>query len=246
MFIPSKHHRSVTLVNEQHSRKESLMKLGIQAIAFDAYGTLFDVHSVIAVCNRKFPGRGAELSRLWRTKQLEYTWLRSLMGRYEDFWQVTESALIFACRSLNLACPPATRQKLMDAYLHLDPYPEAAQALQSLSRYKLAILSNGSPRMLAAVVESAGLKGVFSDVISVDEVKIYKPSPRVYELAPRRLKVPQDAIGFISSNFWDIAGAKSFGLWTCWINRAKAPEEELGLQPDASIGSLAELEKALR
>ncbi len=222
------------------------MKSAIQALAFDAYGTLFDVHSVISTCNQVFPDKGPALSQLWRAKQLEYTWLRSLMGRYEDFWQVTESALVFACRSLNLDCLPATRAKLMDAYLHLDPYPEVRQALQSLSRYKLAILSNGSPRMLAAVVESAGLKGVFADVISVDEVKIFKPSPRVYELASRHLQGPQAAIGFISSNFWDIAGAKSFGLWTCWINRAKAPTEELGLQPDAIIGSLAELEGALR
>ncbi len=222
------------------------MTSAIQALAFDAYGTLFDVHSVISTCNQVFPDNGPALSQLWRAKQLEYTWLRSLMGRYEDFWQVTESALVFACRSLNLDCPPATRQMLMDAYLHLDPFPEVRQALQSLARYKLAILSNGSPRMLAAVVESTGLKTVFADVISVDEVKIFKPSPRVYELASRHLKVPQDAIGFISSNFWDIAGAKSFGLWTCWINRAKAPEEELGLRPDAVIANLAELDRALR
>jgi 2-haloacid dehalogenase len=222
------------------------MTSAIQALAFDAYGTLFDVHSVISTCNQVFPDKGPALSQLWRAKQLEYTWLRSLMSRYEDFWQVTESALMFACRSLGLSCPPATRHKLMDAYLRLDPYPEVRQALESLSRYKLAILSNGSPRMLAAVVDSAGLRGVFANVISVDEVKIFKPSPRVYELAPRHLKVPEEAIGFISSNFWDIAGAKSFGLWTCWINRSKAPEEELGLRPDAIISSLAELEGALR
>jgi len=218
----------------------------IQALAFDAYGTLFDVHSVISTCNQVFPDKGPALSQLWRAKQLEYTWLRSLMGRYEDFWQVTESALAFACRSLKLDCPPVTRQKLMDAYLHLDPFPEVRQALQSLSRYKLAILSNGSPRMLAGVVESTGLKGVFADVISVDEVEIFKPNPRVYELAPRHLKVPQAAIGFISSNFWDIAGAKSFGLWTCWINRGKTPEDELGFRPDATIASLAELVHRLR
>ena len=222
------------------------MTSAIRALAFDAYGTLFDVHSVISTCNQVFPEKGPALSQLWRAKQLEYTWLRSLMGRYEDFWQVTEAALIFACRSLGLDCPPATREKLMDSYLHLDPFPEVRQALQSLVRYKLAILSNGSPRMLAAVVESAGLKGVFANVISVDEVKIFKPSPRVYELAPRHLKVPQNAIGFVSSNFWDIAGAKSFGLWTCWINRAKAPAEELGFRPDAMIASLAELETAFR
>ena len=221
------------------------MSSAIQALAFDAYGTLFDVHSVISRCNELFPDKGPALSQLWRAKQLEYTWLRSLMGRYEDFWQVTESALAFACRSLKLDCPPATRERLMDGYLHLDPFPEVRQALQSLARYKLAILSNGSPRMLAAVVENAGLKDVFADVISVDEVKIFKPSPRVYELASRHLNLRQNAIGFISSNFWDIAGAKSFGLWTCWINRAKAPEEELGFRPDAVIGSLTELEGAL-
>ena len=217
----------------------------IQTLAFDAYGTLFDVHSVISTCNDLFPDKGPALSQLWRAKQLEYTWLRSLMGRYEDFWQVTESALAFACRSLQLACPPATRQRLMDGYLHLDPFSEVRQALQSLARYKRVILSNGSPRMLAAVVENAGLKDVFADVISVDEVKIFKPSPRVYELASRHLKLPQGAIGFISSNFWDIAGARSFGLWTCWMNRAKAPEEELGFRPDAVIASLDDLPRKL-
>jgi 2-haloacid dehalogenase len=214
------------------------MRPHIQAIAFDAYGTLFDVHSVIALCNRKFPGQGADLSKLWRAKQLEYTWLRSLMGRYEDFWMVTESALVFACRSLNLACPTKTRRELMESYLHLDPFPEVKSALGKLRQHKLAILSNGSPRMLAAAVESAGLKGVFADVISVDEVKIYKSSPGVYALASEHLAVPANAIAFVSSNFWDIAGAKSFGLWTCWVNRGKLPEDELGLKPDVTVETL--------
>jgi len=133
------------------------MKLGIQAIAFDAYGTLFDVHSVVAVCERRFPGRGIELSRLWRSKQLEYTWLRSLSEQYEDFWRVTESALVFACRSLNLACPPQIREELMESYLHLEIFSDVKPALAKLSHFKLAILSNGSPRMLSAVVKSAGL-----------------------------------------------------------------------------------------
>jgi 2-haloacid dehalogenase len=214
------------------------MKPPIRAIAFDAYGTLFDVHSVIALCNRKFPGQGAELSKLWRAKQLEYTWLRSLMGRYEDFWMVTESALVFACRSLSLACPAETRRELMESYLHLDTFPEVKSALGKLSQYKLAILSNGSPRMLAAAVESAGLIRVFTDVISVDEVKTYKSSPRVYGLASQHLAVPDNAIAFVSSNFWDIAGAKSFGLWTCWVNRGKLPEDELGVRPDVTVDTL--------
>jgi 2-haloacid dehalogenase len=158
------------------------LKPGIQAVAFDAYGTLFDVHSVVALCNRKFPGRGAELSRLWRAKQLEYTWLRSLMGHYEDFRMITESALNICVPEMSLPCPPQTGEELMESYLHLDLFPEVKPTLPKLSRHKLAILSNGSPRMLAAAVENAGLKGIFTDVISMDEVKIYKSSPRAYGL----------------------------------------------------------------
>lgn len=214
------------------------MKLGIQAIAFDAYGTLFDVYSVTARCDQEFPGRGAELSRLWRAKQLEYTWLRSLSGPYEDFWMVTESALVFACRSLNLVCPPQTCDVLMESYLHLEIFSDVRPALAKLSRFKLAILSNGSPRMLSAAVESAGLQGIFTDVISADEVKIYKTSPRVYGLVSQHLGVPDSAVWFVSSNFWDIAGAKSFGFWTCWVNRGSLPEEELNVIPDVTVPTL--------
>jgi 2-haloacid dehalogenase len=214
------------------------MKPGIQAVVFDAYGTLFDVHSVIADCNHKFPGRGTELSKVWRAKQLEYIWLRGLTGRYEDFWMVTESALTFACRSLSLACPPQTREELMESYLHLDIFPEVRPALAKLSRCKLAILSNGSPKMLAVAAESAGLQGIFAEVISVDEVKIYKPSPRAYGLVSRHLGVPDTAVAFASSNFWDVAGAKSFGFWTCWVNRGKLPEDELGVRPDITADNL--------
>ncbi len=218
-----------------------MAKKRIKALVFDAYGTLFDVHSVISACDQSFPGHGAALSQAWRAKQLEYTWLRSLMGRYKDFWQVTESALAFACMSLGLSCPPDMRAKLMETYLHLDPFPEVQEALRALSDYSLAILSNGSPRMLRAAVESADLKGIFSRIISVDEARIYKPSPRVYRLAPQKLHVATSAIGFISANFWDIAGAKAFGFHTYWVNRSKAPAEELGLVPDATLSSLADL-----
>jgi len=214
------------------------MKLCTQAVVFDAYGTLFDVHSVIAHCNRKFPGQGAELSKLWRTKQLEYTWLRSLTERYEDFWTVTQSALAFACRSLTLPCPPETCEELMESYLRLETFPEVKPALDKLSQHKLAILSNGSPKMLAAAVENSGLRGRFTDVISADGVKIYKPSPRVYGLVSQHLGVPDSAIAFVSSNFWDIAGAKSFGFWTCWVNRCNLSEDELGVKPDATVDSL--------
>jgi len=218
-----------------------MAKKRIKALVFDAYGTLFDVHSVISACDQSFPGHGAALSQAWRAKQLEYTWLRSLMGRYKDFWQVTESALVFGCKSLGLSCLPGTRAKLMETYLRLNPFPEVQQALGALSGYLLAILSNGSPRMLKAAVESAGLKGIFRHTLSVDEAKIYKPSPRVYRLAPQKLRVSTNAIGFISANFWDIAGAKAFGFHTYWVNRSKAPAEELGLVPDATLSSLADL-----
>ncbi len=213
----------------------------IKAVVFDAYGTLFDVQSVISIVNQKFPGQGPAVSNAWRTKQLNYTWLRALMNRYEDFWKVTESALEFACKSLNLPCEPSTRAQLMEAYLHLDPFPEVKQALKSLSNYSLAILSNGTPRMLQAAVESAGLKGVFSQVLSVEEVKTYKPSPTVYQLAPQKLRVEKNEIGFVSSNFWDVAGAKAFGLPAYWVNRSGGPAEELGITPDATIKTLTEL-----
>src|SRR5712691_4202311 len=213
----------------------------IKALVFDAYGTLFDVHSVIALCDELFPGQGTQLSQIWRAKQLEYTWLKSLMRRYENFEIVTEAALKFACKARKLDCPPQSHKRLMQAYLHLEPYPEVKEALASLSHCKLAILSNGSPRMLKALVKNNGLTKTFDKVISVDEVKIFKPSPRVYALAPKKLKVPKNNIGFVSSNFWDICGAASFGLRAFWINRAGNPQDELGFKPYAVVSSLTDL-----
>jgi 2-haloacid dehalogenase len=217
------------------------LELCRQALVFDAYGTLFDLHSVTELCKHKFPGDGAELTRLWRTKQLEYSWLRSLGGQYEDFWSVTESALTFACHSLSIECSRETRQELMESYLHLETFPEVQATLRKLSQYKLAILSNGSPEMLTAAVKYAALGDTFSDVISADEVKIYKSSPRVYGLVSPHLSVPDNAIAFISSNFWDIAGAKNFGFWTCWVNRWNLPEDELGITPDATVENFESL-----
>jgi 2-haloacid dehalogenase len=216
-------------------------KSPIKALAFDAYGTLFDVHSVISAVNEKFPGQGPAVSAGWRTRQLEYTWLRSLMGRYEDFWHVTESALVATCNALKLPLDAAVQAQLMEAYLHLDTFPEVKQALKALSHLSLSILSNGSPKMLKAVVESAGLQGIFAHIISVDEVKIFKPAPVVYELAVKKTGVDKDHIGFVSSNFWDDAGAKAFGLRTHWINRAGVPPDELGIAPDVTLKSLTDL-----
>jgi len=211
------------------------------ALVFDAYGTLFDVHSVVALCDELWPGRGAQVSQLWRTKQLEYTWLRSLMGRYEDFAHVTAAGLDYACAVLGLPCDDARRRRLMRAYLHLATFPEVKDALARLHGVKLAILSNGAPAMLEDLVANAGLAAAIPHVLSVDEVGIYKPSPRVYQLAVDRLGVPAGAIGFVSSNGWDAAGAKAFGFRTFWVNRAGLPVDALGAAPDRVIGSLAEL-----
>ena len=213
----------------------------VKALVFDAYGTIFDVRSVLNRCEEVFPGHGSDLTGLWRTKQLEYTWLRSLMGRYEDFWQVTQDGLVFACRSLGLAPSEEQIDHLMQAYLTLDTFPEIAAALDAMSKLPCAILSNGSPKMLEGVVRNAGLEGRFQHILSVDEVRIYKPSPVVYQLAETHLGIGRNEIGFVSSNCWDVAGAKSFGFQVYWLNRQNAPLEMLGFQPDRIIHSAMEL-----
>ena len=217
----------------------------IKALAFDAYGTIFDVHSVIALCDQLFPGKGQALSQQWRSKQLEYTWLRSLMGVYVDFWQVTESGLVFACKALALDLTSDKRGQLMNAYLHLMPYPDVPPALGRLTHLPLAILSNGAPRMLREVVANARLNDKFKHLISVDSVKIYKPHASVYQLAPNTLGVKIEEIGFVSSNSWDVVGATHFGFRTFWINRAKQPLDELGVQPFRIVSSLEEVADAL-
>jgi 2-haloacid dehalogenase len=213
----------------------------LRAYVFDAYGTLFDVHSIVDAAERAFPGSGKTLSQSWRARQLEYTWLRSLIGSYVDFWRITQDALGYACQALNLECSVDLQARLMDEYLSLATFPEVDRALDSLSSGTLAILSNGSPRMLSEVVAHAGLSGRFSQVISVDEVRIYKPSPRVYELAPIRLGIPKEEIGFVTSNYFDVAGAKAFGFYVYWVNRTAAPADRLGLAPDEVISLLTDI-----
>jgi 2-haloacid dehalogenase len=226
---------------------ERKMNREIKAFVFDAYGTLFDVHSVAALAEDLFPGMGKQVSQLWRTNQLQYSWLRSLMKRYEDFEKLTEDALAVTCKTLKLELSTERRSQLMHAYDTLGTFPDVRQALEELSGLPLAILSNGSPRMLHAAVASGGLEGFFREIISVDDVKIYKPSPRVYQLAVDRLKVSaRDEIGFVSSNSWDAIGAASFGFTAFWINRADAPMEELGLGPDKTLLKLTELAALVR
>ena len=212
----------------------------IRGYVFDAYGTLFDVHSVIDA-GRAITTDATTLSATWRQKQLEYTWLRALMGRYEDFWAVTEAALRHSVRRLGLRADDGQLARLMEAYLSLPCFAEVPAALERLAGRPRAILSNGSPRMLAAAVTSSGLERHLQHVLSVDAVKTYKPSPAVYALAPRALGIPAAELLFVSSNAWDVAGAKSFGYQVAWCNRTGAPAEELGAAPDLVITRLDEL-----
>jgi 2-haloacid dehalogenase len=215
----------------------------ISALVFDAYGTLFDVHSVTRLAESFFPGKGAALSAAWRTKQLEYTWLRSLMGRYEDFSRVTLSSLEWTFESLGIEPEDAQRRALLDEYRKLAMFPEVPAALEALAqRRPLAILSNGHPDMLNAVVDHNGLRDRFrGGVLSVHSAKVFKPAPAVYRLVEDQLGVPRTLMGFVSSNGWDAAGAKTFGFQVFWVNRGKAPVERLGVRPDETIFSLAEL-----
>ena len=219
----------------------------ISALVFDAYGTLFDVHSVTRLAESFFPGRGAALSAAWRTKQLEYTWLRSLMGRYEDFNRVTLSALEWTFESLQLTAGPREREGLLGEYRRLAMFPEVPATLERLAKDRpLAILSNGHPDMLEAVVDHNGLRERFrGGILSVHSVKIFKPDASVYALAEEKLGVSRGLLGFVSSNGWDAAGAKTFGFQVFWVNRAGAPVERLGVRPDAVIRDLSELPAAL-
>jgi 2-haloacid dehalogenase len=213
--------------------------MSIQAWVFDAYGTLYDVHSVAQRCNGFWPGQGAALSQLWRTKQLEYTWQRSLMQRYVPFSQVTREALAYACEALRLDLSVPRMEALMSEYLRLSPYPDVREALKKLEGTQLAILSNGSPDMLDPLVQDSGLP--LDAVLSVDSLKIFKPAPQVYQLAVERLGVAKEHIGFVSSNCWDALGAKAFGFSVYWINRLGAPVDRLGFAPDRLLTTLSEL-----
>ncbi|HVB47975.1 MAG TPA: haloacid dehalogenase type II [Burkholderiales bacterium] len=217
--------------------------MALDALVFDAYGTLFDVHAVSARCEEFWPGQGAALSQLWRQKQLEYSWQRSLMNRYAPFSAVTREALAYSCETLGLALDDARAQALTAAYLHLEPYPDVPAALAQLRAdgRKLAILTNGSPDMIEPLLRNRGLQGAFDAVLSVDPLKIFKPAPQVYQSAVNRLGAPAARIGFVSSNCWDALGAKSFGFTVFWINRSAAPVDRLGFQPDGMLASLGDL-----
>jgi 2-haloacid dehalogenase len=237
----------------------------IKAIVFDAYGTLYDVQSVASITDAAFPGHGDYITQVWRLKQLEYTWLRSLMGRYQDFRTVTEESLAYTLGTLGLTADQAAIDRIVDAYNVLSPYPEAAEAFGALKEFRLAILSNGSPDMLDALVRNSGLDCYLEAVISVDPKQTFKPDPRAYELIQERLGVPPEEVLFVSSNGFDVAGARSFGFKVARIERVtpaalrkdltgggligpgsmfralRTQTETLNYAPDAILSSLLEL-----
>ena len=214
----------------------------IQACVFDAYGTLFDVHSAVGKYRTQLGERANPVSQLWRTKQLEYTWLRSLMGKHVDFWHVTRDALDFAFAAHGLT-DRELRHALMEAYLQLECYQEVPATLRKLRQqgYRTALLSNGSPTMLKAAVNHAGIQDLIDVILSVETVGIYKPSPHVYQLAMERLSLTAEQISFQSANAWDVTGAGSVGMRVVWINRFRQHMERLGCVPDAELRSLADL-----
>lgn len=223
----------------------------IKAVVFDLYGTLYDVHSVAARCDALFPGRGQEISNVWRQKQLEYTWLRSLMGAYAPFEDITEHALRFTFNRLQLTLSDDELAALSDEYARIMPHREVPGALAELQGMglPLAILSNGSPRSIRNVVAHSGLESRFTHLLSVEDaedIKVFKPHPAVYTVAERRLNLPRAEILFVSSNAWDASGARHFGFPVCWINRAGNTFEELGQKPDYVVSGLDELVDLLR
>jgi 2-haloacid dehalogenase len=225
-----------------------------KAVIFDAYGTLFDVHSVVAAAEQMFPGHGDALSQLWRQKQIEYTQLRTASdpagARYEPFWNITLDALRFSARKLGLALNAAGEKRLMDEYACLSAFPDVLPALRQLRDVRatgraepigLAILSNGNPQMLDIAVKSAGMSGLFDHVLSVDAVRAFKPAPATYALGTQAFGVAAREIVFVSSNGWDASGANWFGYTVFWLNRQGAPAEELGVTPHGTGRSMSDL-----
>jgi len=214
-----------------------------RAVLFDAYGTLFDVYSVGLLAEQLFPGQGERLALLWRDKQIDYTRLLTLSGRYQPFWAVTRAGLRYAAERLGLALDGATEERLMNQYRHLSAFPENREVLAALKQRGIpaGILSNGDPEMLAVAVKSAGLVELLAPLLSVHEVKRFKTDPAAYALGPQSLKLPAREILFVSSNGWDAIGATWFGYTTLWVNRAGLPLEQLDTPPSRIGTSLRDV-----
>ncbi len=210
-----------------------------KAIAFD-YFVIFDPNSVIPEVEKAFPGKGAEFTKAWRAKQFEYGFLRTITDRHEDFLRVTEDALVYTAKALKLDLPPETRNRLVNAYLHLKPWPDAVDALRKLkaSGIRIITIANFSPKMLRSNAEGAGIVDLFDELLSTEANGTYKPDPRAYELGMKRLNLKKDEIVFAAFGGWDAYGAKRFGYPTYWVNRFNLPAEELGIEADKTSNNL--------
>lgn len=218
----------------------------IKAIVFDAYGTLFDVASIDKRLQHHFGEKAGLIAPVWRRKQLEYTWLRSLMGRHKNFYGLTEDALLYACKQFGLGMTSSVVEDLMNHYYELDTYPDVAPALTQLQKnYKLAILSNANPKLLEKAVTHNQIKDRFAAIFSVESIQQYKPKPAVYQIPVDGFRLSREEIVFLSSNTWDVAGAKSFGLKVIWVKRKSGQLEELGVLPDGMVADLGDFVRQL-
>ena len=212
-----------------------------KAIIFDAYGTLFDVNSAAEKCKSKIGSKWENFANFWRTTQLEYTWLRSLMKKHKDFWQVTEDSLDKSMKVFNI--DKSLKNELLNLYKNLSPYPEVEKVLKNLKEKKLrlAILSNGTPKLLEELVKSNNLDSLFNDLFSVEEVKIYKPNSKVYDIPIKKYKIKPEEITFLSANTWDVSGGGNYGYNSVWVNRNKSHFDNLDYRPKNEIGDLTQL-----
>ena len=213
----------------------------IKAIVFDAYGTLFDVNSAAEKCKGKIGDKWEGFANFWRTTQLEYTWLRSLMKRHKDFWQITEDSLDKSMKSFKI--DSSMKNELLNLYKVLSPYPEVKEVLKKLKvkEYKLAILSNGTPALLSELVKSSNLENIFDDLFSVEEVRIYKPDSKVYDLPIKKYQIKPDEVAFLSANTWDVSGGGNYGYNAIWVNRNNNIFDNLDYEPKNEIKNLKQL-----
>ena len=213
----------------------------IKAIIFDAYGTLFDVNSAAEKCKGKIGDKWEDFANFWRTTQLEYTWLRSLMNRHKDFWQVTEDSLDKSMKVFEI--DKSLKNELLDLYKILFPYPEVKETLKKLreKKYKLSILSNGTPALLNELVKSNNLQNLFDDIFSIEDVGIFKPSSKVYDIPIKKYKIKKEEVAFLSSNTWDVCGGGNYGYNSIWVNRNNSVFDMLDYMPKAEIKNLSEL-----
>ena len=213
----------------------------VKAIIFDAYGTLFDVNSAAEKCKDKIGDKWEPFANFWRTTQLEYTWLRSLMGRHKDFWQITEDSLDKSMKSFNIN--PSMKNELLNLYKILSPYKEVPETLKTLKekKFKLSILSNGTPSLLNELVKSSNLNNLFDDIFSIEEVRVYKPNSKVYDMPVKKYKIKKDEIAFLSANTWDVSGGGNYGYQAIWVNRNNNIFDNLDYKPKLEIKNLSGL-----